>query len=258
MMYFSTGQRQPDYDGSLRPGDNLFTASIVALDYKTGQYKWHFQEVHHDIWDYDAPSPVVLFDQTYNGQPRKGLYQAGKTGWLYFLDRTNGQPLIGIDEKPVPQEPRQATAATQPYPGRRRVRRTSAPSRCRASRSPGCIFTPYWDVPVLLRPTASGGTELQPDLVSPADRLRVRHRASSRTARTGDLHATEDVRAGQALHRGVNASRRSARPISSTFTAMDSRTNKIVWQKRKPGDAELRRGDAPRAAWCSAARSTAT
>ena len=65
----------------MRPGDNLFAASIVALDYKTGQYKWHFQEVHHDIWDFDAPSPTVLFDQMYNGQLRKGIYQAGKTGW---------------------------------------------------------------------------------------------------------------------------------------------------------------------------------
>src|SRR5215210_3902338 len=95
MVYFSTGNAGPDYDGSVRPGDNLFAASIVALDYKTGQYKWHFQEVHHDIWDYDAPSPVVLFEQTYNGQLRKGLSQAGKTGWVYYLDRTNGEPLIG-------------------------------------------------------------------------------------------------------------------------------------------------------------------
>ena len=121
MLYFSTGNASPNSGGDVRKGDNLFSASIVALDYKTGQYKWHFQEVHHDLWDFDAPSPVVLFDQMYNGQMRKGLYQAGKTGWLYFLDRTNGQPLIGIDEKPVPQEPRTFTSATQPYPGGRLV-----------------------------------------------------------------------------------------------------------------------------------------
>ena len=116
MVYFSTANAGPDNDGSVRPGDNLFTASILALDYRTGQYRWHFQQVHHDIWDFDAPSPTVLFDQVYNGQMRKGMYQAGKTGWLYFLDRQTGQPLIGIEERPVPQEPRQATAATQPYP----------------------------------------------------------------------------------------------------------------------------------------------
>src|ERR1700719_1756853 len=92
MLYFTTGNAGPDYDGAMRPGDNLFSASFVALDYKTGQYKWHFQQVHHDIWDFDAPSPTVLFDQMYNGTLRKGIYQASKTGWVYFLDRTNGKP----------------------------------------------------------------------------------------------------------------------------------------------------------------------
>src|SRR5262249_38167371 len=106
MLYFSTGNAWPDYLGSFRPGDNLFASSIVALDYRTGQYRWHFQEVHHDIWDYDAPNPTVLFDTTINGQPRKGIAEAGKTGWIYLLDRTNGQPLVGMEERPVPQEPR--------------------------------------------------------------------------------------------------------------------------------------------------------
>jgi len=68
--------------------------------------------VHHDIWDYDAVSPVVLFDTVINGQPRKGIAEAGKTGWVYILDRTNGKPLIGIEERPVPQEPKQKTAKT--------------------------------------------------------------------------------------------------------------------------------------------------
>lgn len=90
MLYFSTGDAGPDADGSVRPGDNLFSTSIVALDYRTGQYRWHYQLVHHDIWDYDAPSPVVLFDQMYNGQLRKGIYECAKTGWCYLLDRTNG------------------------------------------------------------------------------------------------------------------------------------------------------------------------
>src|SRR5437762_13557541 len=89
---------------------------MVALKAKTGEYVWHFQEVHHDIWDYDAASSVVLFDTVIDGQPRKGIAEAGKTGWVYILDRTNGKPLIGIDERPVVQEPRQKTAKTQPYP----------------------------------------------------------------------------------------------------------------------------------------------
>ena len=92
------------------------SASMMAVKAKTGEYVWHFQQVHHDIWDYDAASPVVLFDTVIDGKPRKGIAEAGRTGWLYILDRTDGKPLIGIPERPVPQEPRQKTAKTQPYP----------------------------------------------------------------------------------------------------------------------------------------------
>ena len=161
------GQRRPDYDGSVRPGDNLFTASIVALDYKTGQYKWHFQEVHHEIWDYDAPSPVVLFDQMYNGQLRKGLYQAGKTGWLYFLDRTNGQPLIGIDEKPVPQEPRQATAATQPYPVGDAFVDQCAGAAARLPARRAASSRRSGTSPVAATPTGGGGSNWSPTSYNP-------------------------------------------------------------------------------------------
>jgi PQQ-dependent dehydrogenase (methanol/ethanol family) len=80
LVYFAVGNCGPDYDGSVREGDNLFCASVLAVNAKTGAYAWHFQEVHHDIWDYDAASPVVLFDTTINGQPRKGIAQAARTG----------------------------------------------------------------------------------------------------------------------------------------------------------------------------------
>ena len=99
LLYFSTGNAAPDLNGSKRGGDNLFTASIVAVDAETGKYRWHYQQVHHDIWDYDGPSPVVLFDV----DGKKGLAQASKTGWLYLLDRETGKPLLPIPEKPVPQ-----------------------------------------------------------------------------------------------------------------------------------------------------------
>jgi quinohemoprotein ethanol dehydrogenase len=83
LMYFATGNAGPDYNGANRAGDNLFTVSILALEVKTGKYRWHFQQVHHDIWDYDAANPVILFDAPYEGRMRKGLAQAGKTGWVY-------------------------------------------------------------------------------------------------------------------------------------------------------------------------------
>ena len=112
-VYVGVGNAGPDTDGRLRGGDNLFTASILALDLRTGAYKWHFQEVHHDLWDYDAASPPVLADITYRGRPRKVLMHPGKTGFLYILDRTNGKPLIGVDEKSVRQESRMKTASAE-------------------------------------------------------------------------------------------------------------------------------------------------
>ena len=116
LVYFSTGNAAPDYNGAVRAGDNLYAASMVAIEPATGKYRWHFQQVHHDIWDYDAVNPVVLMDVNVGGRTRKAIAEVGKTGWAYILDRQTGKPLIGIDERPVPQEPRQATAATQPFP----------------------------------------------------------------------------------------------------------------------------------------------
>ena len=117
LMYFSTGNAGNDWFGGDRKGKNLYASSIVALTMSTGKIKWAFQEVHHDIWDYDTPSPVVLFDaKTASGKTIKGIGDPGKTGWLYLLDRTNGKPLYGIKETKVPQDAGQKTFATQPIP----------------------------------------------------------------------------------------------------------------------------------------------
>jgi quinohemoprotein ethanol dehydrogenase len=100
--------------------------------------------VHHDIWDYDAASPVVLFDIAINGQPRKGIAEADRTGWVYILDRTNGKPLIGIEERPVPQEPRQKTAKTQPFQiGDATVPQCAQPME--GYEKAGCNFEIFWE-----------------------------------------------------------------------------------------------------------------
>jgi quinohemoprotein ethanol dehydrogenase len=112
LIYFSTGNPGPDFNGRTRAGDNLYSVSMVALEAETGKYRWHFQQVHHDLWDYDSANPVILFDVKVNGRVRKAIAEAGKTGWVYILDRVTGEPLLGIGEKPVPQEPRQYTSAT--------------------------------------------------------------------------------------------------------------------------------------------------
>ncbi len=116
MLFFSTGNAGPDLDGSVRAGDNLFSVSMVAIDAKTGEYKWHFQQVHHDIWDYDSPSPVILYDYEHDGKTIHAIAEASKTGWLYMLDRETGKPIHPIEEKPVKQLEVQKTAKTQPIP----------------------------------------------------------------------------------------------------------------------------------------------
>jgi len=116
MIYFSTGNPGPSMNGAVRPGDNLFTGSIIALDVNTGRYQWHFQVVRHDIWDFDAPNPTILFDAEFDGMPRRAIAQVGKAGFLYILDRTSGAPLTPVLWQPVPQSAVSHTAATQPIP----------------------------------------------------------------------------------------------------------------------------------------------
>jgi glucose dehydrogenase len=108
----------PDYYGGDRPGDNLYGTSIVALDAETGKYKWHFQAVHHDLWDYDLPSAPGLLDVTINGRVVPIIAAAGKTGYLYILDRVTGKPVFGIEERPVPASdvPGEKSSPTQPIP----------------------------------------------------------------------------------------------------------------------------------------------
>jgi alcohol dehydrogenase (cytochrome c) len=232
LLYFSTGNPGPDYNGSVRAGDNLFTASIVAIDAKTGKYRWHFQQVHHDLWDYDGPSPVVLFDLELDGKMRKGLAQASKTGWVYILDRTNGTPLVGIDEKPVPQEPRQATSPTQPYPrGDAFVPQSIgiAPEGFELVND-GKIFTPFWiDKPVVLKPAVSGGVNWPPSSYDPnSGYLYV-----CAQDRYGVFQAQEidDSRptAGDTYIAGIFG--RTNMPSWGVFAALDMRTNKIVWRQ---------------------------
>jgi quinohemoprotein ethanol dehydrogenase len=229
LIYFATGNCGPDYDGSMREGDNLFCSSIVALKAKTGEYVWHFQEVHHDIWDYDAASPVVLFDIAINGQPRKGIAEAGRTGWVYILDRTNGTPLIGIEERPVPQEPRQKTAQTQPYPiGDATVPQCAEPLE--GYEKAGCIFAPFWEEPVVIQPSGQGGTNWSPMPYNP-DTGYFYVPATIRTSsfsRVPSKYAT-----GLRYTNGTQAPPIGS-ALSGTFTAIDSTTNKIAWQHKMP------------------------
>ena len=118
LVYIPTNGPTIDYYGGFHPGDNLFSTSLIALDAETGERRWHYQLVHHDIWNYDTPTAPVLMDVTVDGREVKGIFQATKQGWVYALDRETGEPIWPIEEKPVPQStvPGEKLAATQPHP----------------------------------------------------------------------------------------------------------------------------------------------
>jgi PQQ-dependent dehydrogenase (methanol/ethanol family) len=103
LVYFGTGNAGADYDDHARPGDNLYAVSIVAVDIKTGKHRWHYQMIPHDVWDYDATSPTVLVDARVNGARIPAVAQAGKTGWVYILDRRTGKRIVRSEEF-VPHE----------------------------------------------------------------------------------------------------------------------------------------------------------
>jgi alcohol dehydrogenase (cytochrome c) len=115
MLFFSTSNAAP-WIGRDRKGENLFTASIVGLDAETGKYHCHFQEVHHDLWDYDAPSPTVLMKGEMNGEEVEAVGEPEKTGWAYVVNQENCKPVYPIPEVKVPQDPQEDTSPTQPEP----------------------------------------------------------------------------------------------------------------------------------------------
>jgi quinoprotein glucose dehydrogenase len=120
LVYVPTEMATGDYYGGHRPGNTLFADSIVALDVKTGKRKWHYQTVHHDVWDWDLPCAPMLFDLRMNGRTVKALAQPTKSAFLFVLNRETGDPIWPIEERPVPQSdvPKEKSSPTQPFPTR--------------------------------------------------------------------------------------------------------------------------------------------
>jgi len=242
LMYIAVGNPIP-YSGIIRgAGKELFTDSILALSVKTGKLRWYFQTTHHDIWDYDATNPTVLFDL----DGKKGIAQAGKTGWVYILDRRNGKPLIGIKEKKVPQLASAHTFATQPYPvGDAFSKQCATASAYKGKLAPnkkpykvGCIYTPYDDKAfTAFAPSALGGANWPPSAYSsdtgymyicskdsegpwraiPADKQKLKP--------LGDFSQIEGLTPGGGA---VNV------PSTGKIVAMNMRNNRIAWQVKWP------------------------
>jgi quinohemoprotein ethanol dehydrogenase len=251
LMYFSTGNASPDLDGSRRKGDNLFAASIVAVDAKTGEYRWHFQQVHHDIWDYDSPSPVVLFDVEIDGEEHKGIAEASKTGWLYLLDRETGKPLLPIEEKAVPQLAGQATAKTQPIPSYppffshevtdedvAAIQKLADANAKNGAAKPkvvkGGIYTPFGETITAIVPGPQGGTNWQPTSYNPETGMFY---VCAMRSVSGYSSKNEELPAGK---RGQTADLGSVFTTTGFgsqeghFLAIEASTGEIKWQKRWP------------------------
>jgi alcohol dehydrogenase (cytochrome c) len=243
LLYITTGNAGNDWFGGDRPGDNLYAASIVALNADNGTVKWHFQEVHHDIWDYDTPSPAVLFDTG----STKGIGVPGKTGWLYLLDRATGKPLYGIDETPVPQDAEQKTAKTQPIPrnaafiphtppGTKDIARVKGEITGTAKSLPVVVaqkmFTPATTKNMLIyRPGPQGGNNWEPSSYNQDTQMfyvcaavqTVGVQAASLPYHVGKNYAGIGAIAGI----GYNES-------PGTLTAIDATSGAVKWQKNFP------------------------
>lgn len=163
LVYWTFSGPWPRTDGSSRAGDNLFANSIVALEAKTGRRRWHFQSVHHDIWDLDNVMAPVLADVQVDRRTRKVVVYGSKVGMYYILDRRTGEAVHGMTEKPVPQDVRQKTVPTQPFPGGKpfvpQEPRIDKATRPVPFYETGGLYTPHWDRPVIIFPGAGGGAD---------------------------------------------------------------------------------------------------
>jgi quinohemoprotein ethanol dehydrogenase len=238
LLYFTTGNAYPWSNRG--PGDDLFTASFVALNPMTGAYAWHYQVVHHDIWDYDCSSNTVLFATGIGGRVRKVVAEPCKTGWVYAFDRRNGNPLMEINEKPVPQSAFQNTSPTQPIPAgdnfSEQCAQRSAFPKLAADGWPfrfGCIFTPFDQRGfTAVAPGAGGGNTWSPAAYSPKTGALYICSRDTQYAYKAVATASSSFSAGKS-YVGVELSFPSAKRIATgAFTAMNMSRNKIVWRHR--------------------------
>lgn len=155
-------------DGSLRPGDNLFSSTMVAVDLKTGAYKWHYQSIHHDVWDMDNVHPPTLADIKVQGRDRKVVFYGSKSGHHFVLDRANGRPVLPVVEKPMIQDSRQHHSATQPFPKERLLPECLVWQKLDPRNVPG---DPWRAVPNYngYQPDANGNLVFNPDSYVAAD-----------------------------------------------------------------------------------------
>ena len=234
MVYFATGNPVPMFGGELREGDNLFTASIIALDIKSGERRWHYQVVRHDVWDADIATPLLLYETEVDGAPRKALAAMRADGYLFLFDRETGAPIVPIEERPVPQDAFLKTASTQPFP-------------LADSILPDCAF---WRdrVPPPFQLNCSSYTPPsigQDTIVAPGAPIpMVRVTPMSFSPKTGYIYAQGRAHVGRARrfedpwisdNRPGGYDRLTLPASTGILAAVDGRTGLIAWKKEFPG-----------------------
>src|SRR5712691_1587171 len=237
LIYFTTANADPW--ASRGPGDDLFTATMVALDAMTGEYAWHFQIVHHDIWDYDCPSNTVLFDATIGGVAQNVVAEPCKTGWVYVLNRKDGNPLLEIDEKPVPQNAFQNTSATQPTPvGDAYAEQCPVQGEYPATATDGqpfiygCIWTPFDDKQfAVVAPGTSGGNNWSPSSYNPNTGYLYVCSRNSRAALKSIPNASSLYVGGRTFIGLTFGAAAATTTFSGDFVAMNMQNNKIAWKQ---------------------------
>jgi quinoprotein glucose dehydrogenase len=265
LVFIPTGSPSPDYYGGERLGSNLYANSVVALAVETGEVAWHFQTVHHDLWDYDVSAQPVLVEVTRDNQKIPAVAQATKMGHLFFLHRDTGEPIFPVEERPVPQSdvPGERSWPTQPFPvitpplvpqgltpdeawGLTPIDRHFAAGRIAQYRSEG-IFTPPSLRGSIQYPGIAGGTNWGSLSFDPARELVIlntsrapfvvtllpREQYDREKAPGGYVERSPQLGTPYGLHREPLFSGLGVplvKPPWGTLVAVSTRTGLIVWE----------------------------
>jgi quinohemoprotein ethanol dehydrogenase len=221
LLYVAVGN--PFGDSTKRIGTNLFTDSIIALTLSSGTLKWHFQQTHHDVWDYDSGNQPILFDMQVRGQRVRALAEASKNGFLYILNRETGQPVHPIKEMPVPTET--TRAGEQPWP--------TQPIPYTAAGQPMRSVAPI--VPVDIPPDRLASGKVVP-IFTPPGPGQIRAPGTEGGANYGPISYSPQT--GLLYVAGVDSPFGSGRPARGYFSAFDPTTAELVWQKNFDGHGQ--------------------
>jgi alcohol dehydrogenase (cytochrome c) len=225
LVYLETGNAVPQWGGELRAGNNLFDNSVVALELKSGRIRWYYQLVHHDIWEHDVSTPLVLYDARVGGRMRKMMAVMRTDGVMFYLDRETGKPVLPVDERPVKQNAFLHTSPTQPF--------TSGADRV----GPGCVdkdmLPPGFVAGCYFDPIT---TEV-PNLYLP--HMNMRQTPMAYSPQTGYLYASVCVnpawmRRAESPWVFLRPTRLPGQKQYGLMAAVDSTTGKVAWQKRVP------------------------